>query len=292
MSHSGPSTAGPDADSGQDKYNGRPRAPSKSSSARRSIKSGRSAGTDESTPLLSRSEDTGYGSEPQATAQPSQQEGLSILSNDEEPSKRGFFRRRWPTVVALSALCIVMIVIMAVGFAAPAFVEEYAQQAAVFEPTNLSIDSFTAKGVNARVQGNFILDGSRVEKKAVRDLGRAATWIARAIEVHPQNVRVELPEYDDARLGSADVPPMVLSIRNGDVNHLDFIAGLKAGDLDGIRKIANDWMQGNMAHLKVIGKSDVAVKSGIFSLGTQSIAHGLVFEGKSARSESAPLSRS
>ena len=240
--------------------------------------------------MLSRSEDTGYGSEPQATAEPSRIASSSILSVKEEPSKKGFLQRRWPTVVALSVLCLVMLVIMALGFAAPAVVEEYAQQAAFFEPTNLSIDSFTAKGVNARVQGDFIFDGSRVEKKAVRDLGRVATWIARAIEVHPQNVRVELPEYDDARLGSADFPPMVLSIRNGEVTHLDFIAGLEAGDLDGIRRIANDWMQGNLAQLRVVGKSDVALKSGMFGLGTQRISHGLVFEGRST-SSTYPLCR-
>ena len=148
----------PDDDGAESGPVNKARPSSKSSSAKRSQVSAKS---DESTPLLSRSDDIAYGNELESTAEPSQAATPSIHATDDSP-KKGFFRRRWPTLVALATLTIVMLIILALGFATPALVEEYAQQAATFEPTNLSIYSFTAKGVNARVQGSFMLDASRV----------------------------------------------------------------------------------------------------------------------------------
>ena len=124
-----------------------------------------------------------------------------------------------------------------------------------------------------------MLDPSTVEKKLVRDLGRAATWIAKAIEARPSNIEVVLPEYGNVELGSADIPPVVVSIRSGEVTHLDFIAGLESGDLDGIRRIATDWMQGRLDSLRVVGASDVALKSGMFGLGTHKLSQEYVFQG-------------
>ena len=256
----------------------RPRPSSSSSWAKSSIESGHS---DESTPLLSRNEDTSRRSEAPGTVGASEASTTSLRSAREEPGKRSFIRARWPTVVALSTLTIAMLVIMALGFATPAVVEEYVQQAAVFEPTNLSIDSFTAKGINVRVQGDFFLDALKVQKKSVRDLGRAATWVTAAVEAHPVNVEAVLPDYGNVLLGTAEMPPLTVSVRNREITHLDFVANLESGDLDAVRRIANDWLQGKLKQLKVLGKSKIALKSGIFSLGMQRVSHDLVFNGES-----------
>ena len=183
--------------------------------------------------------------------------------------------------MALTFLSLVIVVIMSAGFFAPAVVEQYASEAIVIEPTSLSIDSFTATGVRARVQGTFKLDASRVRNSAVRNIGRAGTWIARAIESEPSKVNVALAGPDHLLLGTATVPRIVVSIRDGEVNHIDFLTDLEPGDMDGIRQMANEWLQGTLAELRVQAKADVGIKSGIFALGTQSISESLVFEGQS-----------
>ena len=158
--------------------------------------------------------------------------------------------------------------------------EEYAKEAMVFEPTDLSIDSLTSSGVKARVQGDFSLDATRVHKKPVRDLGRFGAWIARAVESKQSTVKVYLPEYGNLLLGTADVPGVVVDIRNGHTTRVDFISDLVAGDIDGIRQIANDWIEGRLGQLRVQGLAEVGLKSGLFSLGTQKISQSLLFKGQ------------
>ena len=178
-----------------------------------------------------------------------------------------------------------MLTILGLGFAAPAVVEEYAKEAMKFEPTALSIDSFTSTGVRARIQGDFTLDGSRVRRKPVRDLGRAGTWIAGAVESKESNVEVYLPEYGDLLLGTAVIPPIVVSVRDGVTTQVDFLSDLSAGDLDGIRRMGKDWLEGRIGSLSIRGVADVPLKSGIFGLGTQSLSETIVFEGLYPRQE-------
>ena len=172
-----------------------------------------------------------------------------------------------------------MVAILGLGFAAPAIVEEYAKQAAVFEPTDLSIDSFTASGVKARIKGDFMLDATRVQKKSVRDLGRFGTWLARAVESKSAKVRVYLPEYGGALLGTASVPPVVVDIRDRRTTYIDILVDLEPGDVDGVRRVANDWIDGRLGQLRIKGETEVDLKSGIFGLGTQSLSETLLFKG-------------
>jgi hypothetical protein len=174
-----------------------------------------------------------------------------------------------------------IVAILCLCFAAPAIVEEYAQQAVVFEPTNLSIHSFPATGVRARVQGTFTLDASRVQRKAVADIGRAGTWIAKEVEAKESVVKVYLSDYDDVLLGVAHFPSLKVNIRNKHVNTIDLLTDLEPGDADGIRRIANDWLDGRLKSLKVQGDATVPLKSGLFSLGVQRISQSLIFEGQS-----------
>ncbi len=172
-----------------------------------------------------------------------------------------------------------ILVILGLGFAAPAVVEEYTKEAMVFEPKGLSIDSFTSDGVRARVQGEFRLDGSRVRRKPVRDLGRAGTWIAAAVESKETTLKVRLPEYDNLLLGTAVIPPIVVSIRDGETTYLDFLTDLHAGNHVGIKHMAKDWIEGRIGSLSIQGVADIPLKSGIFGLGTKKLAETFVFQG-------------
>ena len=239
-------------------------------------------GSEETTPLLARqADDDRQNGGNLANGAPSSSTTQSLRSVQEgfEHEKKG--QRRWASVVALSCLSLVVIAILCLGFAAPAIVEEYAQQAVVFDPTDLSINSFTATGVRARVQGTFKLDASRVKKKTIADIGRFGTWIAKEIETKESDVKVYLPEYGNVLLGVADVPPIKVNIRNNHVNTIDFLTDLEPGDMDGIRRIANDWLDGRLGSLRVQGVATVPLKSGIFSLGTQKVSQSILFEGQS-----------
>ena len=239
----------------------------------------------ENTPLLSRSDSTPRydGAEddererlpsPAATSLRSLQNGHGSTKF----TKRG---RRWPTVIAISFLGLVAIAILTGAFLAPAAVEEYAKEALVIEPTNLSIDSFTDTGVRARVQANFRRDASRVKNKDVRNVGRFGTWLAREIETKESKVQVYLPELGNILLGTAAIPRIVVDIRNGHTTGIDFLTDLEPGDIERLRQVANDWLEGRLPKVRVLGKANVGLKSGLISLGTQSIAESLEFEGQS-----------
>ena len=251
------------------------------SKSRTSTLSKQSRHSDESTPLLSRDIDQQEYRDADGDAErpsPAASSLRSIQTSNLSGKAKG--GPRWYTILAVTLLILTVMVILTLGFAAPAVIEEYSREAIDFEPTNLSIDSFTPGGVRARIQGEFTLDASRVHRKVVRDLGRAGTWIARAVESKPSKVEVVLPEYGDVLMGTADVPPIVVNVRNGHINHLDFVADLTAGDVDGIRRIATDWLHGRLDRLTVKGTAEVPLRSGIFSLGTKTVSEYMVFEGR------------
>lgn len=187
-------------------------------------------------------------------------------------------RKRWPTIIALSILC-VAVAVACVGFALPSAIEEYAKEAVVFEPTNLSIDSLTSLGIRTRIQGTFYLDAPRVHNKATRDLGRFGTWIAREVESGEAIVKVYLPEYDNVLLGTATLPPLKVNIRNQHYNHVDVLADLEPGDVDGIRRVAKDFMDGKLKAVTAKAVAAVPVRSGLINLGDQTVAQYLKFEG-------------
>ena len=242
-----------------------------------------SIASEETTPLLSRQDDdepVSYSGPLNGAASPAAASSQSIQYNFEGSGKSN---RRWATIISLSILSAFVIAILGLGFAAPAIIEEYAKEALVVEPTSLSIDSFTPTGVRARIQADFVLDGSRVQKRSVRDLGRVGTWIASEVESGQSEVEVYLPEYGSLLLGTATIPPVKVTVRDGHYTHLDFLADLEPGDIAGLRRIANDWLDGRLGSLTVEGIASVPLKSGIFGLGEQTLSQSLLFQGKSTR---------
>ncbi|KAI5466882.1 hypothetical protein BGZ63DRAFT_346794 [Mariannaea sp. PMI_226] len=185
---------------------------------------------------------------------------------------------RWPSVIAMIILAILVVLIIFLGFIVPPSVQNYAEKAAVLEPTKLSIENITSDGVWARIQANVRLQGSRVENTNSRRIGKAVTGIMRKIETEETTVHVFLPDYDDSLAGTAVIPRLVVDIVDGHNTELNFVTKLKPGSAEDIRKIANDWLDGKLQQLKVVGKSQIQLKSGIFPLGTHDIAETLVFE--------------
>ena len=250
----------------------------------RSNHSNHSDESHENTPLLSRSDDTPrYDGDDEHEARIPSPAATSLrsLQNGNGSTKSTKGGRRWPTAVAVGVLGLLVLGIIAGAFFAPAIVEEYAKEAVVIEPTRLSIDSFTATGVRAKVEALFRMDASRVKNKHVRNVGRFGTWIARKVESQESKVEVYLPERDYLLIGTAAVPRVVVDIRNGHTTAIEFFTDLEPGDMEGIRQVANDWLEGRLDQIRVLGKADVGLKSGLIPLGTQSISESLVLEGQS-----------
>lgn len=187
----------------------------------------------------------------------------------------------WPSLVAGLTLMTLTVVIMLVAFFVPAAVEEYAKQAAVLEPTNLSLEALTADGVRVRVQADFQLDGSRVREENTRRIGRVATWLVGSLTTEETRVAVYLPEYDNILLGTAALPPLTVHIADGYTTSIDMVAELAPGDTDGIRSVANRWLEGKLDRVRLLGKVNVSLKAGVIPLGTHSLAESLSVEGQS-----------
>lgn len=232
----------------------------------------------ESTPLLHRRDDdlVAYGTERRPSVTSENEDGL--------PKRRS--RVRWPIVISLALLTAGVLAILVFAFAAPAVVKEYAQEAAVFKPTALSIDSMTPDGVRARVQGDFVMDAGRVKSRSMRNFGRFATWIAKEVETRQSDVDVYLPEYGNVLVGNAALPSIKVNIRNGHHNQLDFLTDLTAGDIKGIHAIAMDWIEGRLGRLSTKAKATLHLKTGLISLGTQVITDTITFEGQHSSSTS------
>ena len=205
----------------------------------------------------------------------------SDAQDNSTPSPSGKKKRRWPSFIAIIFLGAIVIAVMVLGFVIPPAVQKYIESAVVIEPTSLSVESLTADGVRARIQANFRLDGNRVTDEHARRIGRFATSVMRQLGAETTTVRIRLPGYDDALLGTAVVPPVTLDLVDGHVTDLDFIADVTPGNSTVMRTIVNDWLDGKLDRLKVTGATALRLKSGIFPLGTHDVVESMVFEGQS-----------
>lgn len=254
-----------------------------------SKRSNNSNASHENTPLLSRTDSTPRydrnededEDEPELIPSPAATSLRSLQNGNSSPPSTKKGGPRWPTISAVTVLGLLILTIITGAFFAPAVVEEYAKESLVIEPTNLSIDKITSNGVTARIQAVFRMDASRVKNKHVRNIGRFGTWLAREVETKETVVEVYLPEFNNVLLGKAAIPKIVVDIRNGHGTAIDFLTDLQPGDMNGIRQIANSWLDGRLDKVRVLGRANVGLKSGLIPLGTQTISESLVFEGQS-----------
>ena len=150
-------------------------------------------------------------------------------------------------------------------------------QAADFRPTKLALDGLVAQGANVYVEGDFKMDASKVKKTSVRNLGRFGTWIAHEAETGPFEASVYLPEYGNVLIGTASIPALKVNIRNGHTTLISFVTSVKPGSPDGIREIANDYIEGRLGQIRVKGKAEVPLKSGLINIGKQLVEQSMVF---------------
>lgn len=165
------------------------------------------------------------------------------------------------------------------GFLASEGIEEYAMQAADFRPTKLSLDGLADQGAQVRIEGDFTMDASKVKKQSVRNIGRFGTWIAREAETGPFDAHVYLPEYGNVLVGTAKIPSIKVNIRNGHTTHIAFVTSVQPGSPEGIRNVANDYIDGRLGQIRIKGKAEVPVKSGLINVGKQLVEQSMVFKG-------------
>jgi len=188
--------------------------------------------------------------------------------------------RRWPSIIAMAILGLLVILVILVGFLVPPAVKEYAEGAAIIEPTDLSVESITPDGIRARVQANFRLEGRQVENENSRRIGRFVTGIMRKIQTEETKLTLTLPHYKSMNLGTAVVPPITISLVDGHNTAIDIIADFQPGEADNYRMLVNKWLDGKLDTLKVTGSTDLTLKSGIFPLGTHTVVESMVLEGR------------
>ncbi|KAK4248662.1 RAVE protein 1 C terminal-domain-containing protein [Corynascus novoguineensis] len=233
----------------------------------------------ESTPLLSSSTTPRYDGDrddahpADTTSVASRNTGATSARSDKSKSTR------WPSIIAMTVLGLFTLAAMVLAFIVPTALQEYAKEAVVIEPTNLSLESLTSNGIRARIQLNFRVEAQRVANEHFRRVGRAVTWVARELGAEETKIRFYLPDYNNVLLGTAGLPPLKASIVDGHNNEVDFVAELAPGDAEGIRTIANDWLKGRLNTVQIRGHADVELKSGIIPLGTHTIVESMTFEG-------------
>jgi len=217
----------------------------------------------ENTPLLSNSHSNGH-LDPESSSQPP------------STTKR---RLRWPSLVALVALSSTAILVMLLGFFVPDAMQKYAMEATTVNIRSV-IPEFTDTGARARVKVAFSLQSHKVRSSNVRNLGVLGTWIARQVESGESRVDVHLPDYGDAILGTAVVPPLKVSIVDGRETDLDFYTDLiPPKDIAPLRILFDDWVKGSLDHIQVAGDIEIALRSGIIRLPTQNIVQTINLNG-------------
>jgi len=190
-------------------------------------------------------------------------------------------KRRLATLIALILLCLIFIAVLVVSFFVPAAAEKYAREAVTVSVSSLSVESFTPRGMQARVKAGVHMDASRVKSGFVRNLGRLGTAIAKEVSTEEGELHVFLPDYANALLAKVSIPPMVIDIHNGHSNFYDFICTVEPVTLDAAQDVVEDYLNGKLKSLEVMGRTRLAMRSGILSLGNQLLMDTMKFEGKS-----------
>jgi hypothetical protein len=171
-----------------------------------------------------------------------------------------------------------MVLIMLFGFFVPEVMQEYAVQAATFSIDGVEPE-LTPDGARARIRGSFGMRSANVESGHVRNLGVLGTWITRQVETGEANVEVRLPDYENALLGNAVVPPIKVSIVDGQTTDFDFETELiPPGSIEALRALADDWLFNKLRHLRVAGAAKVKLRSGILRLPSTMIQQTILIE--------------
>jgi hypothetical protein len=214
-------------------------------------------GPSESTPLLSEGGASGHGGRSRTAS----------TTSHKAPKKRRFTA----SLAAILLLSLVMILIILFGFFVPDVMRAYAVQAATFHIYGVEPE-LTADGARARIRGSFGMSSANVKSGHVRNLGVLGTWITRQVETGKANVEVRLPDYDNALLGNAVVPPIKVSIVDGKTTDFDFETELiPPKSIEALRAVADDWLFNKLHYLRIAGATKVKLTSGLLVLPSTTI---------------------
>lgn len=187
-------------------------------------------------------------------------------------------KRLWPTI-ALILLCLACTGILFIGFVTPAATQRYAKDAVTVNLSSISVESFTSQGLQARVKAIIHVDASRVQNRFIRNFGRFATAVVGELSTEEGELHVFLPDYHRAWLGNASIPPMVVDVRNGHSSSYDFVSDVRPVSLEGAQKLAEDYINGKLHSLRVMGTTRLEVKFGIVPLGNRLFSQMVKIEG-------------
>jgi hypothetical protein len=219
----------------------------------------------ENTPLLGESRPNGHGDHT------TEHQGSDLP----KPTRR----RRWPILLALAILCILVVLIMLFGFFVPDAMKQYAIEAADVHIQSV-VPELTDSGAHARIRAKFAMRSSKVRSRNIRNLGVFGTWLAQEVESSESRVVVTLPDYGDAVLGTAVVPSLKVSVVNGQTTDLDFTTTLvPPSSVDPLKGMFDDWINGKLEFVKVAGAVKIGLRSGIIWLPSSDILHTFTISG-------------
>ncbi|KAF8474984.1 hypothetical protein BDZ91DRAFT_650294 [Kalaharituber pfeilii] len=200
-------------------------------------------------------------------------------SNNSSGSDTPKKRKRWALWIVLVLLTILGLLLLITAFFVPAVGERYAKAAVVLNVSSIAVESFTPQGIEARVKANVSVDSSRVENKLVRRFGQLGTALARKVTTERGKIYLFLPDYDQALLANASVPKMILDVRDGHTNSLDFVSHVDPVSLESAKKLVDDYITGELQSLQVMGKARLDMHSGIVHFGQQLLTETITIEG-------------
>lgn len=194
-------------------------------------------------------------------------------------------KRPWSTIILLILSCLACVGILLIGFLAPATAQRYAKDAATVNFSSISVESFTSRGLQARVKAGIHVDASKVQNGFIRKFGRLATAVVGELSTEEGELHVFLPDYHKAWLGNASIPSMVIDVRNGHSNSYDFVSDVRLVSLEGAQKLAEDYINGKLHSLRLMGTTRLDIKFGIIPLGNRFFSQLVKIEGMFHRSK-------
>ncbi|KAI5778198.1 hypothetical protein EDC01DRAFT_622872 [Geopyxis carbonaria] len=187
--------------------------------------------------------------------------------------------RQWPKTVALFALLWSIILILLMGFFAPATGKSYAEGAVVVNVSNVSVYSYTENGANVHVAGTVHVNANLVENLFIRTFGRLGSSLLQRVHLGNSTLRMSLPAYADTVVGTAVFPAMTLDIRNGRSTKLDIIFVVEPTSPTIVTSVIQDYIQGTLDYLIIHGEASVGVRSGWLRLGRTLMFKDFVLKG-------------
>ncbi|EPQ62508.1 Bgt-863 [Blumeria graminis f. sp. tritici] len=186
---------------------------------------------------------------------------------------------RWPSISSIIFLGLLMLTIMLSAYILPAALQIYAKEAIVIEPIRISLESITETGLESRIQANVRVEAARVQNPYTRKIGIICSWLLMQVGTQEARVDLYLAGYNGLPVSNLVIPGLKMDVRNGHSKLLDFKAHLSIRNPQSLKLFAGDWIRGKIEQIHIIAKTELFFRSGILSLGSQSISQSIFIKG-------------